>query len=60
MELRRELLDKDVVVMTNADDRGKGTKEAKASLNAKVHPDMVLGIANSVNEKHSGVKYITA
>ena len=32
--------------MTNIDTRGQGAKGAKPSLNVKLHPYMMLGIAN--------------
>ena len=44
-------LDKGVVVVTNTDVRGQGDTGANASLNVKVYPDMILGIANLVNER---------
>ena len=43
-------------MMTNVDDRGKVPKETNASLNVKVHPDMMLSIANLVDERYSGEK----
>ena len=42
--------------MTNADARGQGNRGAKVSLNMKVYPYMILGIATLVNERYSGEK----
>ena len=38
-------------MMTSVDSRGQDDKGSKASLNVKVYPDMILGIANLVNER---------
>ena len=53
-------MDKGAVMMTNADARGQGYKEAKEILNVKVHPDTMLGIVNLVDERYSGGKSVVA
>ena len=46
--------------MSNANIRGQGNKGAKASLNVKVYLDMMLCIANLVDKRYSGGKFVVA
>ena len=46
--------------MINIEARGQGAKGTKSILSVKVHPSMILDIANLVDERYSGGKGIVA
>ena len=60
IELRKYFLENGVVVVIESASRGQGSQNAKQSSNQKVSKEMIKGVADYIDERHSEGKGVIA